>query len=731
MTSRSYPYVLFRLGRRAGRAAEAGTIRYVALALAAFAMCLSAVAVAAIDITYSARLEREIARAPVTHLAESGRQPVALWGAGFDTVDDRQYSVVFVEPLIDSAPLPPGLAAWPKPGQAILSPGLTEAGKQEGIATRFGTMAGTIGPAGLSAPDERLAYVRPPRGLVPRSIMQQIEGFGSPSQPPLGDGLFVLPASMFLSAVTVLMIVPALVFLLVAARTGAKGRDQRFALLATLGGGRTARAWMSLGDALMPALVGSLGGMAVAGLITITDLRVPFVNYALAAGDMKQSLGLLIISCLIAGLVTVLVAVASDWAQPRRGRGVRPTGQRRPPVRIAALAPFMVLLATRGPDFFEPGTPLHMLVNYAGVIGTLLTLPAVVGLGAAVLGKWLVAVARLRRLGGTLLAGRWMAGHPATVARTTAGIIAAICLLVQTQVWTTFLSSEVRTARAAIAVAGDGIQLAKVKADVSAAQLNAFYRSIADTALPLLLVNSPSARELRITGSCAVLERVDLDCAAANRIDERVRQSRMRLLIDIADTPGYSVVSSVGDPARAAVARDAFTLTVLVAAKGAALDRPAVEAAAYRTLPGGADVSKVGGDWLIGANVPADHARWVVLLGMFGLVVLALTCALGALAEFVRWSRILAPVSVLSGSRRVFWSCAAWSVSVPVLLAGAVAIPMAVLLAVPQTSGGHSSVSRPLLWACVSGVWLTGIAIFAWALRSSRDIGRRWLPRGD
>jgi hypothetical protein len=720
--------VLLRMGWKASATGEAGTLRYMALMLATFVVCLASLALAATHATYAGRAHREIARAPVTHLPGSPHRPVVRWGAGFDTVDDRQYSVVFIEPLVPGAPLPPGVTRWPGPGQAILSPALIDAGSREAIRSRFGTVAGTIGTAGLSVPGERLAYVRPPAGLLPTSIMQDVEGFGSPSQPPLGDGLFVQSESTFLIMVACLTLLPAVVLLAIAIRTGAKRRDERFALIATLGGGRTARALISLGDMAVPIVAGVLGGLGVAAILATFDLHIPFADFRLAATDMSGSIGTLISACLLAGLISAAAVVGVDTLGLGRSRSTRPGPRRRAPVRAAALAPLMLLVATRGPDLFTPGSPLHLLVNYIGVAGTLLTLPAVVGLGARTFGSLLALAARRLRLSGSLLAGRWMAAEPAALSRATAGIIAVVCILIQVQVWTNFLGSPVRDARAAVAIAGPGLQIVKTKSDASPAQLADFYAAISDFALPIELMNDPSTKTLRIVGSCPALRLIDLPCQSPAQAEVQPHQARTRMLIDIADTPGYSVVTAVADPADQVADKSGFSLAVLVTANGTALDRPAVEAAAYRTLPGGADVSRVGGDWLIGANVNADHGRWIIVLGVFGVVVLALACALGALAEYTRWSRVLAPVGVVSGTRRVFWTAAAWSVFVPIAFAGAIATPIGTLLAFPQTEGGWSSVSPSLLAACALGIGFIGLVVYAWALKASRDITRQWLP---
>ncbi|MDK8450279.1 hypothetical protein [Corynebacterium mastitidis] len=70
-------------------------------------------------------------------------------------------SAVYLWPLVEDAPLPPGVAQWPAPGEAVLSPALREMAAEEGLDSRYGRVAGTIGPEGLATSGEPLAYVVP------------------------------------------------------------------------------------------------------------------------------------------------------------------------------------------------------------------------------------------------------------------------------------------------------------------------------------------------------------------------------------------------------------------------------------------------------------------------------------------------------------------------------------------------------------------------------------------
>ncbi|WP_146164206.1 ABC transporter permease [Pseudosporangium ferrugineum] len=646
-------------------------------------------------------------------------------------MNTRQFSVIFIEPLLPDAPLPPGLRSWPEPGQAVISPALLRAGAGEGIASRYGDPAGTIGPEGLEAPGEKLAYFRPPKELISTGKMYEIEGFGSLGHAPVGDGLMVRPLGTFRLLVGFLMVLPALVLLAVAARTGSQSRDRRVALVTVLGGTRFDRILVSAGESALAVSTGVAVSSILLPILATTDVRLPYVDYVISASDVRGSIWLLVAMWIAAGAASILTIVVLDLLGLARRGGTRPTGKRRAPTALAALCPVMLLVAVRGPDLFTPDNPARLLVNYAGVAGTLITLPAVVGMAAKVVGNGTARIARALRTSGLLVAGRWMSAQPNVIARVTSGIVAAVVILIQVQVWYGFLGASARAAEAVHRVVGDSIQVSKLGADASSGQIAAYHRSIENVALPLVIVSEEVARSTRIVGSCATLNHVGLPCSGnAVPLNTDHADERLRVILDLAAPARSAVTSMAGSTANVALNADSHAIELLVSPSGHPIDRAAIVRAAYRTLPGGADVSPIGGDWLIGASVNADQGRWIVLLGAFAVAVLTLACGVSGLAEYLRWSRVLAPVSVLAGNRAVFISSAAWSVFMPILLAAACAFPIGMWLALPVAQKG-SGFSVTLIQAGFGCIVSLGFVLYAWAISASRHVSRNWLPSGD
>ena len=72
--------------------------------------------------------------------------------------------VIVIAPLSEDAPLPPGLSAWPGPGEAAVSPALGTDLTGD-LAGRYGHVTSRISLEGLETPQERRVYMRP--GCVP------------------------------------------------------------------------------------------------------------------------------------------------------------------------------------------------------------------------------------------------------------------------------------------------------------------------------------------------------------------------------------------------------------------------------------------------------------------------------------------------------------------------------------------------------------------------------------
>lgn len=132
------------------------------------------------------------------------------------------------------------------------------------------------------------------------------------------------------------------------------------------------------------------------------------------------------------------------------------------------------------------------------------------------------------------------------------------------------------------------------------------------------------------------------------------------------------------------------------------------------------------------AGVPnRDQGRWSALFGMVGITVLAFTAGLGAMAEFLRQGRALAPLSVLTGGLRVFRTSAAWTVLAPLALAGIAGTAVAAALASPVTASGESYITGGLILATAGVVLVVSVLLWLWASRVAVRQARRWRPGGD
>ncbi|ROO63383.1 FtsX-like permease family protein [Micromonospora sp. Llam0] len=290
------------------------------------------------------------------------------------------------------APLPPGVAQLPGPGEAVVSPALAEllAGPDGALlAPRVGErIIGEIGPAGLTGPAE-LAFYRGVDTLDTESH-ERVAAFGG-GQPgePFGPVLTLLLVVIF-----VVLLLPIVVFLGAAVRFGGASRDRRLAALRLAGADRRMITRIAAGEALTGALLGlAVGallfaiGRQVAPLMQVWDLSV-------FASDIRPPAVLVALVAVAAPLAAVAVGLAA-----LRGVVVEPLGvvrrgtprRRRPWWRLAVpLAGLALLypLLRGGISAFETAA------RYQVAVGAVLLL-----VGVVTLLPWLVE-ATVRRLRG-------------------------------------------------------------------------------------------------------------------------------------------------------------------------------------------------------------------------------------------------------------------------------------------------------------------------------------------
>ncbi|TLQ44574.1 hypothetical protein [Streptomyces marianii] len=723
---------LLRVGRAAGAGSRGGLIRTVALLCAAAALTFAAGALVSAAAVYGSMEQQSEARSPRVLQGHPTEKPIALWKPGFDVVGGLQYSVVSVVPLTADAPPPPGVTAWPRPGEAVLSPALAEAAAAEGSSGRLGRDVGRIGEAGLVNSTERLAYVRPLDSVVDKERMFTITGYGAKG-PYIGDPQFAEPLELFALAVIGLMIFPAAVLVVIAARAGGEARDRRAALLDALGASQTARSLVNVGEAGLPVLLGAVLGLGSLMGMVAAGISLPFTGFTIPAASVRAAavpLGLTATACVLVVLVLVVVLHRHNASLPTTRPGIR---SRRLPRWWPALFPVSLLLATRGPGLLAPDNPrLFLAVYFVAALITFATLPAVLALMVAALGRLLARLGRRRGGTGTLVAGRWLTAQPGVTARLVAGFVVAIGLIGQVQLNTSRLSEPMLAAQATAQRIGTSVLTVATPRDN--ARTSAFLAHLPTDAAVFSLRTGPAPDGSVLSvlqAPCEELRAIQRDCGGAGfpatvadrdaRLAELARWYAPSGRIQLREGPLVSELPA-----------EESSQVVLMAPLGKNLDIAAVKHAANLQLAVASVVEAPGGGWLSSALLRGSRVTWVTLFGCFALIVVGLAIGLNSIAEFLRHSRSFAPLGVLTGRRRLFVSVAAWVLLMPTVMAAAIGALVYLWLSGPYTDPVvGAQLSWPVLGYLLGGVLILSVSIWGCGAWSAVRGASRWRPAAD
>ncbi|MFE1551636.1 ABC transporter permease [Streptomyces sp. NPDC058718] len=695
------------------------------------ALTLSIAAMIAVHATYQGQDERGVARNPITQEDRPDLPAKVRWSTSQDHVPGSgTFYIIFIAPMTADAPLPPGLSTWPAPGEAVLSPRLRQIGADDGIASRYGRAVGQIGAEGLQSPDELLAYVRP-RSDLPLNGLDSVVGYGRPPRAlPINPGQLSYAQSEWVFQLMPggLVLLPVGVLLVVAARSGSYSRDRRTALVDALGGTSRSRALIVLGEVSRPVLAGSAFATAVLAGFWATDVRLPVTGFVLSAGDLRAQWWELLSAVVAAAVLVALASVTAGRLIRPRGKGNRPTRARRSPTRWAVLCPVFLLIAVRGPELFPTATAGHALTNWFGAAGTLATLPAAVAVLTAQLGRQMSRAGRRLGRPGLLVAGQRTFAHPGPVARVTASVVVSLGLLIQVVAWQGLFGEPARAAQATADRVGSSALIVRTKSDATPRQIGAFVRSLPRGVHPVQLITDFDRNTSTLQGTCQGLTALRLPCDRQGTVlkdvpkDQRVRE--------IIDWNGLGSAAITVREAPQSTGTEA-TSTILVSADGRDLSVPALKELSYRVFTQGASIRTAGGEWLVTSEITRAHGLWIGFFGFIGILVLTVASVISGTAEFLRNGRALAPISALSGNRRIYWSTAAWSLLVPFVLAGGVGCLVGTWLAYPKTFDGASYISGSFLVACALGVSAMGLLAWIWGAKVAARQAAVWQPRGE
>ncbi|EKX63041.1 ABC transporter permease [Streptomyces ipomoeae] len=365
--------------------------------------------------------------------AVPAKQATAVQTLGTMYVGHEPITVVSLAQLPNrpATPAPPGLDGFPSPGNTYLSPALEKLMRElpaKQLADRFSSRTdfGTIGEAGLAAPEELVAVV----GRTPDDP--------AITRAPEGDALDVLAAHAWIdgfagtkpSQFTVfdqqaaimgggLLVVPVIVLASAAGRLGAARREQRLAALRLAGATPRQILAMTGAESAVVGLAGGLAGALAHVLLIPVLARVPFGIGSWYAGQLWVG-----VSWLLAVVVAVAVLTAISAMSTLRGVARSPLGvaqqanpRRTRVIRLVLFAAVLlyVTVTARGGGL-TVGQSIALIVLVYGAFWTL--------------GPWVVdmlgrVLSRFARRPATMLAARRLSDDPRGAWRTVSGLVLA------------------------------------------------------------------------------------------------------------------------------------------------------------------------------------------------------------------------------------------------------------------------------------------------------------------
>ncbi|NYH54798.1 hypothetical protein HNR06_004387 [Nocardiopsis arvandica] len=711
---------LLALGRtRTGGVSQ--RTRRIVLAIATAALTAVLLGLAVIAATFDGRDLRDAMRQPV--LTTSPEQAAAWWRERPDSAGRWQHSVVYLVPVTPAAPPPPGLDSWPGPGQVYLSPALADPGL--GVRDRYGEYAGTIGPRGLLSPTERLAYVGMPEdAAVPEDWMHPITGFGPPGYYLFGEKMTLTPAAQDLMTAVylVFVVLPAAGLFVVAARFAAAGRDRRAALLNALGARTRHQFLVGLSSCLPAILAGTALGSAVAVPVLLTDVVVPGIDYTVRAADVRRMWWFLVVAVVVSAAAAASGYAALHARRARRGTTrPRPAADRVATWKIALFALFTVV--TSAAALIPAGSPWTLPVYAVGLLGALAFAPSAL---AALLARVGAAVAhRGLRTGRPtwIVAGRWCQHRPGVLARLVAPVVIGVVTLVNMHY---FLASETLTS---VQARQANERLADSALQVSAHDLTAQRVMEADRSLPerarLMAVDTADEGEgpTVLRAPCSTLRSLRLDCPQQpTPVEPGTGDLRFTTLVDrqvnsdvrIQASPAPPVEGSVEQLAVLSPREDPLTLT-------------GVRNTLHPVLGPTTQIDRLASLEMTPAN--ARLSQWGVLLGSYGMALLATAGLISAGGHIAEAARSIAPLSVLTGRRRWHLGIALGFLTAPMALAAILSAALSLPLGTVIQQNRQVPVAPPdTLGAIVLGALALALAAGLAAGTASARTAATWRP---
>ncbi|MFI8916423.1 hypothetical protein ACIGW4_33055 [Streptomyces sp. NPDC053513] len=694
--------------------ASASTVRFIALLCASAVTALSIAVVIATRAAEEGRDVREARRSPV-YVGPADQGAVrAWWSQVFDTVAGVQSTVVFIAPAGADAPLPPGVEAWPAPGEVLLSPALRRAGAGEDIAQRYGRDAGIIGAAGLDTPGELLAYARPASTELFPSGMTGISGYGGRLGSAIGPVLWARPPAALPPVVALLAGLPALALVVCALRAATARREEQPGLPPR---GRHIAGLLRTGT--LPAALGALLGLAPAVACAFIDLRLPQTAFTLSAVDLRAHLWSLLAAGPIAVCTVLAGYVATDLLRRPVAASRRPARSERVTGWVLIAGALALLVGIQGSGLFPQGSWARAATNWAGATAVVLALAYLAVPATAAWGAWLAPHAGARGLLGAATAARLMTHRPAPVASLFTAVLMGLVVSLQALAWSTPSGLIVSAAAATQARVGTSVVTVDVGRKATAPQLARFLSAQhADTRVVALRPATDGLGPV-FQGDCRDLALLRLACPGGTAAEPGALNpgdARLQELLRWNGGGGGRFGIRHADATQAVLDPEARATMVMFSVTGGQLDVPAILQAGYRFLPGGVSARPPGRDWIDGTGMNRQQSQWIALAGSIGTVLLLIAAGIATVRSLLDAPRpgpqdsdaeLLPPGTPAA--------TAAWLVLPPLLAALALGDGLGLWLASPMVMSDVPFSSARLVMAFAAGAAVVAAGLCSWA----------------
>jgi hypothetical protein len=355
------------------------------------------------------------------------------WLSSTDQFGNQAIDRIDVAATGPNAPVPPGLAKLPGPGDYYASPALTTLLRSEPaneLRDRYpGRQIGTIGAAALPSPNSLIIVIghtarqlSQAPGAVEVGAIQRTPSSCYACQSTVGSGSVL---QFILAGGAVALLLPILILIATASRLSAARREQRFAAMRLVGATPHQISVVSAVEAVVAAVAGVAVGLALFFVFRPLLYHVPFTGAPLAQGDLSLhwiDIVLTVIGVPIAAVVSARLALRRVQISPL---GVNRRASSRPP-RIVRIIPLLAGIAVLA--YFDavgkPGSNgsqiLEVLVGFVLlIVGLVLAGPWFTTAGSRLMVK------RASRPA-TLIAGRRLLDNPKAAFRFISGLVIAL-----------------------------------------------------------------------------------------------------------------------------------------------------------------------------------------------------------------------------------------------------------------------------------------------------------------